>query len=146
MDMLKIENIRLKDKVSDWKEAVHLSVHPLIEGKYVEEGYVDDIFEVTEKYGPYYVLVEHVALVHAGNRCVNQSQLAITVLKEAVKFSETSYPVRLLVALAAKDSQEHVSALAKLADVLNDPELIEMIIESDDIQYIYDQFIKEREG
>jgi mannitol/fructose-specific phosphotransferase system IIA component (Ntr-type) len=64
-DMIQLKNIRIKDEVADWKQAVVEAVAPLIENGYVESRYVDAIIENTAQYGPYYVIAPNIALPHA---------------------------------------------------------------------------------
>ncbi|MEF9967286.1 MAG: PTS sugar transporter subunit IIA, partial [Longicatena sp.] len=107
-DMLKKENVQIVQNVVDWKDAIRTSVQPLVEGHYVEERYIDGVIENTNIYGPYYVLAQDLALIHArSDQGVIEKQLAVTVLKEPIKFSEDGYSVRLLVVLAAADGESH---------------------------------------
>ena len=88
-DMLKLENIKILPGVKDWKEAIYTAVKPLVDGGYCEARYSDEIIKNTEKLGPYYVLCENVALVHGSTeQGVIKRQIAITLLKEPVKFKE----------------------------------------------------------
>ena len=69
----------------------------MIEQGYCTKEYEDAVFENTEKFGPYYVLCENLALIHASNQSgVNETQMAVTVLKEPVKFKPDGYDVRIL--------------------------------------------------
>ena len=85
--LLQEKNCYLRDRVQDWKEAVHIACEPLIEQNYCTTAYEAAIYEITERLGPYYVLCENLALIHASNQSgVNDTQMAVTVLKESVKF------------------------------------------------------------
>lgn len=55
-EMLKRENVKILDRVDDWKQAIHVSLEPLVRGGYVESRYADEIIRSTEEMGPYYVL------------------------------------------------------------------------------------------
>ncbi len=63
-DMMKLKNICIMEEVHDWKEAIHISLEPLLRGGFITENYEKAILECTEKYGPYYVLAENFALIH----------------------------------------------------------------------------------
>ena len=91
--------------------------------------------------GPYYVLTEDVALIHGRpeDGCI-KGQLAVTVLKKPVKFTEDSFDVRLLVALAAEDSNSHIEAMQVLAGIFMDEDKIAQIVASDDADEIYQAF------
>ena len=90
--LLQEKNCYLRDRVQDWKEAVHIACEPLIEQNYCTTAYEAAIYEITERLGPYYVLCENLALIHASNQSgVNDTQMAVTVLKEPVKFKPDGY-------------------------------------------------------
>lgn len=93
-EMLKRENVRLADSVDTWQDAIKLAIAPLNEGGYVEDRYADEIIRATNEMGPYYVLTEDVALIHGRpeDGCI-KGQLAVTVLKKPVRFSEDSFDV-----------------------------------------------------
>ena len=132
-EMLKRENVRLADSVDSWQDAIRLAIAPLNEGGYVEDRYADEIIRATNEMGPYYVLTEDVALIHGRpeDGCI-KGQLAVTVLKKPVRFSEDSFDVRLLVALAAEDSNSHIEAMQVLAGIFMDEDKIAQIVASDD--------------
>lgn len=141
-EMLKPENVRIAQSVDTWQDAIRLAVAPLREGGYVEPRYEDEIIRATNEMGPYYVLTEDVALIHGRpeDGCI-KGQMAVTVLKQPIKFSEDSFGVRLLVALAAEDSNSHIEAMQVLAGIFMDEQKIASIVESDDTQAIYQAFM-----
>lgn len=140
-EMLKPENVRTADHVDSWEDAIRLAIAPLREGGYVEPRYEDEIIRATNEMGPYYVLTEDVALIHGRpeDGCI-KGQMAVTVLKQPIRFSEDSFDVRLLVALAAQDSNSHVEAMQVLAGIFMDEEKISQIVAMDDTDQIYKAF------
>ena len=141
-EMLKPENVRIAQSVDTWQDAIRLAVAPLREGGYVEPRYEDEIIRATNEMGPYYVLTEDVALIHGRPEDGRiKGQMAVTVLKQPIKFSEDSFDVRLLVALAAEDSNSHIEAMQVLAGIFMDEQKIASIVESDDTQAIYQAFM-----
>lgn len=142
--MLKKENVRIVPKVEDWRQAVQISINPLIEGGYVEPRYVDGVLENTAQYGPYYVLAPDLALIHArAEQGVISRQLAVTLLREPVRFSPDGYPVRLLIALAAEDPESHAQCLKRLAAIIGDDELMAQILEAQSCDELYGYFVGE---
>lgn len=141
-DMLKLENVQIVNGVKDWIEAIHVGVQPLVDTGYVEARYIDEIIKNTEKFGPYYVLCENLALLHASaEQGVIKKQVAITVLKEPVKFKEDGYDVRLLVTLAASDPESHMQAMQAISNIFSDEKRIAMLVNADTEMEIYRQFI-----
>jgi PTS system ascorbate-specific IIA component len=138
INMLKRENVQIIDRVKDWQEAIFAAVNPLVRTGYAEERYIKGIIENTFKYGPYYILMPNVALIHGRpDQGVIEKQLAVTLLKEPVQFSEKSYPVKLLIALAATDSESHVGAMKEIAAILMKESTINYILESDSEAEVY---------
>ena len=71
-----------------------------------------------------------------------KKQLAITVLREPVKFSEDGYPVRLLVALAATDSESHLAVIQTLAELFMSETAISDLVNAEDAKQIYEYLLE----
>ena len=142
LELLKEENCIVNQHVNDWQEAIHLSCKPMLEQGYCDEQYVEAIFESTAQYGPYYVICENLALIHASNKKgVNGTQLAVTVLDEAIKFAEGGLDVRVLVTLVAKDSEAHLEGMRAVAEIFSDEEKINKILNATSGKEVYDLFV-----
>lgn len=143
LDMLKQENVQIVDHVNDWKEAITVSLQSLEEQGYVTSEYGKSIIQITEDMGPYYVLTEDVALIHGRPESgVLEKQLAVTVLRNPIKFSDDGYPVRLLVALAATDSESHLSVMQTLAELFMSEGAINDIVNARSAQQIYEYLVE----
>lgn len=141
IQLLSVENIRIVEKVEDWKEAIRLAVAPLIEHGFVEERYVDGIFTNTSIYGPYYVLAPEIALPHARpDQGVIHQQIAILLLREPVKFTPDGYEVRILITLAAEDSTSHLQTLVHLSEFLGDDASVGKLLSAGSPEEIYSLF------
>ena len=98
-------SIRLGLTAKDWKEAVKLSVEPLIESGAVKPEY----YESTEQYGPYYILMPGMAMPHARPEAgVQRDAFSLITLTEPIQFSDGK-DVSVLLALAATSSKIHTS-------------------------------------
>ena len=51
--LLQEKNCYLRDRVQDWKEAVHIACEPLIEQNYCTTAYEAAIYEITGNLGPF---------------------------------------------------------------------------------------------
>ena len=141
-NMLKKENIQIISKVKDWREAIHVAVQPLVNGGYCEARYIDEIIKNTEKLGPYYVLCENLALVHGStDQGVLKRQIAITLLEEPIKFKEDGYNVRVMVTLAATDSDSHMEILRAMSQLFSEQDSVQNILNARTENEIYDLFI-----
>ena len=63
--------------------------------------------------------------------------MAVTVVREPVQFSEDSFPVRLLIALAATDANSHLDVMQVLAAIFLDESKIREIAEAESEEKIY---------
>lgn len=141
-DMLQKKNVEILDSVSDWQEAIYKSTKNLIDQGYITENYPKVIIELTKKYGAYYVLCPDVALVHARPEDgVIHKQLAVTLLKKPVTFMGKEDTVRLIIILAAEDSESHLEALQQIAEIISDEERIKSLVEMKDADSLYEEFI-----
>ena len=143
LDMLKEENVQIVERVDNWKEAITVSLQSLLDQGYVTEEYGKSIIQITEEMGPYYVLTENVALIHGRPESgVLKKQLAVTVLRNPIKFSEGGYPVRLLVALAATDSESHLSVMQTLAELFMSEGAIDDLVNARDAKQVYEYLVE----
>lgn len=141
-EILQEKNCSIRESVSDWQEAIHVACQPLIEQGFCNEEYVDAIFENTQQYGPYYVLCENLALIHASNKKgVFGTQMAVTVLKDPVKFRSDGYDVRVLVTLVAKDSNSHMEGIQAVSAIFSDPKQVQSILDATSGKEIYSLFL-----
>ncbi len=140
--MLKFENVQILQSVKDWEQSVHVAVQPLVDGGYVEARYIDGIIANAKELGPYFVLCPDLALLHARpEQGALKQQLAVTVLREPVRFKEEGPDVRLLVTLVATDSDSHINVMRQLAMMFGDPANIAKVVEATSEQEIYDLFL-----
>ena len=140
--MLKRENVQIVERVDNWEESVHVAVQPLVDQGYVESAYIDGIISNAKEFGPYFVLCPDLALLHARpDQGVLKQQLAVTVLREPVRFKEEGPDVRLLVTLAATDANGHIDVMRQLAVMFGDPDNIAKIVEASTADDVYDLFV-----
>lgn len=141
-DMLKRENVFIVPSVETWEDAIRIAVKPLAEGGYVEPRYADEIIRATNEMGPYYVLTEEVALVHGRPEDgAIKGQLAVTLLREPIRFEEDGFDVRLLVTLAAEDANSHIDAMRVLAGIFMDQDKIDEIVAMETADEVYQAFM-----
>ncbi len=139
--MLKRENVQIVEKVDSWEESVHVAVQPLVDQGYVESRYIDGIIDNAKEFGPYFVICPDLALLHARpDQGVLKRQLAVTVLREPIRFKEEGPDVRVLVTLAATDADGHIEVMRRLATMFCDPDNITKIAEAPSADEIYDYF------
>jgi len=144
------DSIQLGLTAKDWKEAVKLSVQPLIDSGAVKPEYYDAIIESAEHYGPYYILTPGMAMPHARPEAgVIRDAFSLIILNEPVKFSDGK-EVSILLTLAATSSKIHNSiaipqivalfdlkdAIRRLNDCQTKDEVLSIIEETKDSPYL----------
>ncbi|MGZ9756658.1 PTS sugar transporter subunit IIA [Mycoplasma sp. 394] len=136
----KYQTVNVGLQAKDWKEAVYLSIKPLIDKKLVEPRYYDAVIESTLKYGPYYIIANHLAIPHAQSEAgVLQNSFSLVTLKQPVYFENDERPVSLLVALAATSADVHTSeALPQIVRIFEQDSNIEAIINAKSNQEVID--------
>ena len=141
MKLLKQENVQIIDRTVTWEEAIRISVEPLERNGYVQSEYKEEIIKSVKEKGPYIVLSEDIVLPHARpEQGVNQSQIAITLFKNPVRFNEDYASTRLFIALAATNGGEHLQTLSDIAELFQDEEKLQRILQSENEEYLYMQF------
>lgn len=143
-------SIRLGLTAADWKEAVKLSVDPLIESGAITEEYYHAIIESTEEFGPYYILMPGMAMPHARPEAgVKRDSFSLITLTEPVTFSDGK-EVSVLLALAATSSEIHTSvaipqiialfelenSIQRLVDCKTPEDVLAMVEESKNSPYL----------
>lgn len=145
--LLKEKNCIVRESVTDWKDAIHVSLEPLVEQGYCTDQYENAVLENTEKYGAYYVLTDDMALIHASSEAgVKETQMAVTVLKEPVHFTSDGPAVRILIALVAKDQTTHMDGIVAVSTIFGDEGNVQPILDATSSKEIYDLFIKASES
>ncbi|GAA2350313.1 PTS sugar transporter subunit IIA [Streptomyces cuspidosporus] len=123
-DFLSGEAIRLDVRAADWREAIGVAGGLMVATGVATGDYTAEMIANVEDNGPYVVIAPGLAFAHARpSPAVLRTGMSWVRLAEPVEFGhESNDPVELVVALAAKDSAAHTSAMAALARLLGDPD------------------------
>lgn len=123
-DLLPVEAVRLDVRAADWREAIGAAGRLMVETGATTDEYTREMVANVEENGPYIVIAPGVAFAHSRpSPAVLSTGMSWVRLAEPVEFGhESNDPVTLVVALAAKDSAAHTSAMASLARLLGDPD------------------------
>lgn len=120
---------------SDWREAVELAGEALTRSGATEPGYGARMVQVIEEFGAYIVIAPGLALAHARpGPDVHHDGLSVVTLDEPVVFGHPhNDPVSVVIGLAVSTPEGHVSSVAELANVFNDPEAIPALAAASDV-------------
>lgn len=115
--------VELDGRADDWREAIRLAGRLLERSGDATRDYTDAMVQSVEDNGPYIVVAPGFAFAHARpSEAVKRTALSWVRLAQPVEFSHKSNdPVTLVVALAARDSSEHLAAMKELAGLLGKP-------------------------
>lgn len=140
-DILKKESIKLQVEANNWEEAVRIAGEILVEEDKVKNLYVENMIQAIKDLGPYIVIMPGIAFAHARpDESVNETCMSMITLKEPVEFgSKQNDPVNIIFAFGANSQGEHLKALQDLAKFLSIEKNFQMIINSTDINEIYDR-------
>lgn len=124
---LPVEAIEIGAIAADWRSAVRVAGDALVRSGAATAGYAGEMIRMIEEHGPYVVIAPGLALAHARpGTSVLADGLAIVTLAEPVDFGHPhNDPVRVVLALAIAAADEHLAAVAALANVFNDSSAIE---------------------
>lgn len=133
------ENIILDIKAEDWRESIRLTSKPLLDKGYINEGYIDDMIENIETYGPYVVIGDGFALPHGDiSKNVNQTSLCLSRLENPTNFGSAEHdPIKFICVLAVDENKNHLKALFELINLLKIDEFktgIELASTSEEIR------------
>ena len=139
LEKISLQDVQVGVNAKDWEDAIAKAAAPLVKKGSVEESYVQGIIDSVKENGPYFVLTKHIALAHTRPECgVNRMDLNFTLLDTPVKFGKEELdPIKLIITLAATDSNSHLDVIADLTDILIDEELVKKILSSVSAEELY---------
>lgn len=126
-------HVSFADHVGSWQEAIVLSAQPLVNDGSVDETYAEQIISAVEKYGPYVVFDNGVAMPHTQDdaKGVNRTSVAFLRLKEPVSFGKDAdgeeKTASLFFTLAASRPEDHLGNIQQLAALFVNEELLEAL-------------------
>ncbi len=122
--------IQVIPDIENWREAIAVACQPLVENGAISSRYIDAIYRSHEAIGPYYVVGPGIAMPHARpEEGVNKLALALTVISKGVEFgSAENDPIKLLIVLAATDSNSHIEVIAQLAELFDNQQDVELLM------------------
>lgn len=115
--------LRIGVEASDWQDVIRKAVGLLVDAKIATSDYSEAIINATDKFGPYYVIADHVIMPHAQTGPYNlQNGFSMMTLKKPVMFGDN--PVNVVICLSSTTPDFHVAtALPQIAALFEDPEM-----------------------
>ena len=118
--------IQLNVKAESGEEAIRKAGQLLVNAGKVNESYVDAMVEMSKSIKGYIVLAPGIAMPHARPECgVNSIGISILTLEKPIGFGNVANdPVKLVIALAAKDNKTHIELLQELSAMLDSDNIV----------------------
>ncbi len=126
--------IQLDIEASSPEEAIRQAAYPLVQEGMIEERYVDGIIKALNNFGPYFVLLPHVALPHTrAEEGAVKNAIGISTLKNPICFGNSdNNPVKYIFFLSAMDNEKHIDAMGELLELMNNPVFLSLLDQSND--------------
>lgn len=135
------KNVQTVDSVKDWKEAIKKASMPLLEEGDITFEYVDNMIKSVEKNGPYMVLTDYFALMHARpGEGVNRKAMSLFVTKKPIDVKGKL--VKIFLVMAATDNTSHLASLQEIMNIFMDKKSYKTILEGNKEQIL--KLFKER--
>ena len=131
LDLLKSQNIAVSVKAADWREVVDETGKLLLKAEQIEEKYIEAMKQSIVDNGPYVVIGEGIALLHARPEDgVKENCLSLITLEDPVEFgNENNDPVKIAFAFGTVDNDKHVKTISELSVVLMEESAVDKIAE-----------------
>lgn len=129
-DLLTFDAIKVKVECLNWKEAIAKGTSLLEEKGCIDKKYTEAIINNFDEFGPYMVVAPGIVLSHARpENGVKKLSMSLITLMSGVKFGhETNDPVKMIITLAATDSETHLKALSQLMELfMNSSDLLSVM-------------------
>ncbi|WP_265459383.1 BglG family transcription antiterminator [Enterococcus sp. HY326] len=121
--------VKLNVPASNWEEAIRNSTDVLVKEGKVLPSYIDGMIQTTRESGPYIVITKHVALPHARPESgAKEIAISIATLEHPVVFgNKENDPVKYVFGLSALDNKTHLTAMAELAELLDQKKFYDVL-------------------
>lgn len=128
------KHYKFAESAPSWQEAIRMSCEPLVADGTVEKEYAEDIIECITKYGPYIVIMPNIAMPHSQEYAegVHKTAISFMKLEKPVSFEEGNpeLDAKLFFTLASCDSEQHLSNMQRLSNLMMDEEAIAALLEA----------------
>ena len=134
---LSAENIHLGLKAKTKEEAIQFAGDQLVKMGYAEAAYVQGMFDREKLVSTY--LGESIAVPHGtieAKKSVIKTGIVVCQYPEGILFGDEEDDIaKLVIGIAAKND-EHISVITTITNALDDPDAIEALVSSKDIQKV----------
>lgn len=130
MDELTSDLVLCRAHADGWQDAIRLAGGLLERAGACDPSYTESMIASVEKFGPYMVLEEGIAMPHAqaaGN--VSRPAICVVTLADPVPFGHEEFdPVGVLIGICAPDPTAHLASLTELSQMFEDENAVEKLL------------------
>lgn len=114
-ELLDENKVEILDNIGSWKEALERCGEKLIRTNEIKSEYMQEIFNIIETFGAYFVLANEIAIPHGQfNVNVNNPCMSIMYIKEGVVFPGDML-VKLVVLIASSEKNILIKTVEKIS-------------------------------
>lgn len=132
--------IQVGIKATGWEDAIMKSSQILLDKGCITTNYVNAMIKSVKDNGPYIVLCKNIALAHTRPELgVNRFGISFTKLDTPINFGVKEFdPIKIIITLAAEDSDSHIELLCDIADILSDEERVSKLVNCNNEEELLD--------
>lgn len=135
------ENIYTNLTFDTWENALYFGGEVLERKKAVSSEYVESIINILKTHGSYMVINDHILLAHGRNEDnVFETSMILMILKDYIEFPNDKI-IKIIILFSSKDNQEHLNALLKLTELLDEKDLYEQIKDLKTSEEVYNKIL-----
>lgn len=136
------ENIYTNLSFDSWESALYFGGEVLEEKKAVNSEYVESIINILKTHGSYMVINEHILLAHGRNEDnVFETSMLLMTLDNYIEFP-SGKEIKMIILFSSKDNKEHLNALLKLTELLDEKNLYDEIIDLETRKEVYRKILE----
>ena len=121
---------------------MHFGGKVLEEKKAVSSEYVESIINILKTHGSYMVINEHILLAHGRNEDnVFETSMLLMTLDNYIEFP-SGKKIKMIILFSSRDNKEHLNALLKLTELLDEKDLYEKIIDLGTKEEVYEKILE----
>lgn len=134
-EFVKLNHYKFAAEAIDWQDAIRMSCEPLEVDGTIDGNYKEDIIACIKEYGPYIIIMPHVAMPHSQESAkgVHKTAIAFMKLKKPVSFEpgDPEKDAQLFFTLASCNSEQHLLNMTKLSELLMDDATVEALLHAE---------------
>ena len=133
-EFVEMKHYLFAEEAPDWQEAIRMSCKSLEADGTVDPCDAQQIVDCVSKYGPYIVIMPHVAMPHSqeGATGVNKTAIGFMKLNKPVSFdpNDPEKDAQLFFTLASCNPDQHLNNMMRLSEMLMNEDLVAELLEA----------------